>query len=172
MEASAHCCHTHVTDKTTLRQEADISPQAAAPGKQNKAPEGPHAHRAPAAASWGEERWSLHPASCFLPLQRSTTKSQERRCMLCPVSGDGWRAARSAQWSWPRSASLKRAAARSAQRAAAGQQRHRAAPSEYEQSEPNYPLWGCFRWGFASASTPAGGLLLVLVASTWPAIIL
>ena len=30
--------------------------------------------------------------------------------------------------------------------------------SEYEQSEPGYPLWGCFRWGFARAraSTPPG----------------
>jgi hypothetical protein len=29
----------------------------------------------------------------------------------------------------------------------------------FEQKEPDYLLWGCFRWGFASASTPAGCLL-------------
>jgi hypothetical protein len=30
--------------------------------------------------------------------------------------------------------------------------------SEYEQSEPDYLPWGCFRPSFASASTPAGCL--------------
>jgi hypothetical protein len=39
--------------------------------------------------------------------------------------------------------------------------------SEYEQMEPDYLLWGCFRWSFASASTPAG-CLLELGTSTWP----
>jgi hypothetical protein len=28
--------------------------------------------------------------------------------------------------------------------------------SEHEQINPDYLLWGCFRWSFASSSTPAG----------------
>jgi hypothetical protein len=34
--------------------------------------------------------------------------------------------------------------------------------SEYEQKEPDYLLWGCFHWSFASASTPAGRLLQLI----------
>jgi hypothetical protein len=30
------------------------------------------------------------------------------------------------------------------------------------KKEPDYLLWGCFRWSFASASTPAGGLLQLI----------
>jgi hypothetical protein len=26
----------------------------------------------------------------------------------------------------------------------------------FEQKERDYLLWGCFRWSFASSSTPAG----------------
>jgi hypothetical protein len=34
----------------------------------------------------------------------------------------------------------------------------------FEQIKPDYLLWGCFRWSFASSSTPAGCLLqLVLI---------
>jgi hypothetical protein len=29
----------------------------------------------------------------------------------------------------------------------------------FEQIKPDYLLWGCFRWSFASSSTPAGCLL-------------
>jgi hypothetical protein len=32
----------------------------------------------------------------------------------------------------------------------------------FEQKEPDYLLWGCFRWSFASASTPAGCLLQLI----------
>jgi hypothetical protein len=29
----------------------------------------------------------------------------------------------------------------------------------FEQIKPDYLLWGCFRWSFASSSTPAGCVL-------------
>jgi hypothetical protein len=32
----------------------------------------------------------------------------------------------------------------------------------FEQIKPDYLLWGCFRWSFASASTPAGCLLQLI----------
>jgi hypothetical protein len=32
----------------------------------------------------------------------------------------------------------------------------------FEQKERDYLLWGCFRWSFASASTPAGCLLQLI----------
>jgi hypothetical protein len=32
----------------------------------------------------------------------------------------------------------------------------------FEQKEPDYMLWGCFRWSFASTSTPAGCLLQLI----------
>jgi hypothetical protein len=37
----------------------------------------------------------------------------------------------------------------------------------FEQIKPDYLLWDCFCWGFASASTPAG-CLLQLATNTWP----
>jgi hypothetical protein len=36
------------------------------------------------------------------------------------------------------------------------------ATTAFEQIKPDYLLWGCFRWSFASASTPAGCLLQLI----------
>jgi hypothetical protein len=35
-------------------------------------------------------------------------------------------------------------------------------PFPFEQKEPDYLLWGCFRSSFASSSTPAGCLLQLI----------
>jgi hypothetical protein len=44
-----------------------------------------------------------------------------------------------------------------------GQFRRPAAPQiPFEQIKPDYLLGGCFRWSFASASTPAGCLLQLI----------
>jgi hypothetical protein len=46
--------------------------------------------------------------------------------------------------------------------APAGEHLARQPPIPFEQIKPDYLLWGCFRWSFASSSTPAGCLLQLI----------